>query len=69
MDTELNRKLLNGIIANGGIVKAIGSLCGLRSYKWLLMTNGGDMYCIETIQCLPRWNLGTEFDYSFQHDH
>ena len=58
MDTKLNRKLLLKLITNSGIVKAIGSLCGLRNYKLLLMTNGYDMYCIETIQCLPRWNLG-----------
>ena len=65
MDTELNRKLLLKLITNGGIVKAIGSLFGLRSYKLLLMTNGYDMYCMETIQCLPKWNLGTEFASHF----
>ena len=58
MDTKLSRELLLKLITNGGIVKAIGSLCGLRSYKLLLMTNGCDMYCMETIQCLPRWNSG-----------
>ena len=29
------------------------------------MTNGYDMYCIETIRCLPQWNLGTEFASHF----